>query len=94
MLSSERATGAVTRVLLDTSDADGTWSTIGVSENIIEASWQALVDSVVVALVRAAAGTGSGETASDGGAAEAGEIAILPKEAAAATITVAEVEAI
>ncbi|MGO8875629.1 MAG: citramalate synthase [Acidimicrobiales bacterium] len=94
VLSSERATGAVTRVLLDTSDADGTWSTIGVSENIIEASWQALVDSVVVALVRAAAGTGSGETASDGGAAEAGEIAILPKEAAAATITVAEVEAI
>jgi len=54
VLNTERATGAVTRVLLDTSDADGTWSTIGVSENIIEASWQALVDSVVVGLARAA----------------------------------------
>jgi len=55
VLSSERATGSVTRVLLDTSDADGTWSTMGVSENIIEASWQALVDSVVLGLARAAA---------------------------------------
>ncbi|MGO9198165.1 MAG: citramalate synthase [Acidimicrobiales bacterium] len=56
VLDSEHATGAVTRVLLDTSDAEGTWSTIGVSENIIEASWQALVDSVVLGLIRAAAG--------------------------------------
>lgn len=59
VLHSERATGAVTRVLLDTSDADGTWSTIGVSENIIEASWQALVDSVVIGLVRAGAASGA-----------------------------------
>jgi 2-isopropylmalate synthase len=43
-------TGAVTRVLIDTSDADDTWSTIGVSENIIEASYEALVDSIVYAL--------------------------------------------
>jgi 2-isopropylmalate synthase len=55
VLSAEKATGAVTRVLLDTADAEGSWSTIGVSENIIEASWQALVDSVVFGLVRAAA---------------------------------------
>jgi 2-isopropylmalate synthase len=64
VLSAERATGAVTRVLLDTSDAEGTWSTIGVSENIIEASWQALVDSVVFGLMRAAvsaAGAGPDE---------------------------------
>jgi 2-isopropylmalate synthase len=45
-------TGAVTRVLIDTSDADDTWTTIGVSENIIEASWQALLDSVVYGLLR------------------------------------------
>ncbi len=64
VLHSERATGAVTRVLLDTSDADGTWSTIGVSENIIEASWQALVDSVVIGLVRASA-AGAGAAAED-----------------------------
>jgi 2-isopropylmalate synthase len=57
VLDTEKATGAVTRVLLDTADAEGTWSTIGVSENIIEASWEALVDAVVVALIRASAGT-------------------------------------
>ncbi|MHB1988665.1 MAG: citramalate synthase [Acidimicrobiales bacterium] len=57
VLDTERATGAVTRVLLDTADAEGTWSTIGVSENIIEASWQALVDSIVLGLIRAGAGT-------------------------------------
>ncbi len=45
-------TGAVTRVLIDTSDADETWTTIGVSENVIEASWQALLDSVVYGLLR------------------------------------------
>jgi 2-isopropylmalate synthase len=43
-------------VLLDTADAEGSWSTIGVSENIIEASWEALVDSVVFGLIRAATG--------------------------------------
>jgi 2-isopropylmalate synthase len=33
-------------VLLDSTDGEDIWSTIGVSENIIEASWQALVDSI------------------------------------------------
>jgi 2-isopropylmalate synthase len=54
VLDTAKGTGAVTRVLLDTADAEGSWSTIGVSENIIEASWQALVDSVVYGLARAA----------------------------------------
>ena len=79
VLNTEKATGAVTRVLLDTSDADGTWSTIGVSENIIEASWEALVDSVVFGLVRAslaerAAGDGSG--AGDPGDPDAAPLAV------------------
>src|SRR5262245_1475181 len=39
-------TGAVTRVLLDSSDGEHEWGSIGVSENIIEASWEALVDSL------------------------------------------------
>jgi 2-isopropylmalate synthase len=51
ILDSQRATGAVTRVLLDSTDGEREWSTIGVSENIIEASWQALVDSVVYGLL-------------------------------------------
>ncbi len=57
VLDTRKGTGAVTRVLLDTADPDGSWSTIGVSENVIEASWHALVDSVVFGLLRAAAVT-------------------------------------
>ena len=66
VLDTDKATGAVTRVLLDTADGEGTWSTIGVSENIIEASWQALVDSVVLALIRAAEGTIDSKPATTG----------------------------
>jgi 2-isopropylmalate synthase len=54
VLSSGQGTGAVTRVLVDTTDGSVTWTTIGVSENIIEASWQALYDSVVVGLLHGA----------------------------------------
>jgi 2-isopropylmalate synthase len=46
ILDESHGTGAVTRVLLDSSDGKGEWGTIGVSENIIEASWEALVDSL------------------------------------------------
>ena len=51
VLNTEQGTGAVTRVLLDSTNGDRSWSTIGVSENIIEASWQALVDSLVFGLL-------------------------------------------
>jgi 2-isopropylmalate synthase len=51
VLDTGKGTGAVTRVLVDTTDGDRTWTTIGVSENIIEASWQALYDSVVFGLL-------------------------------------------
>jgi len=46
ILDEKKGTGAVTRVLLDASDGHDTWGAIGVSENIIEASWDALVDSL------------------------------------------------
>jgi len=46
ILDEDKGTGAVTRVLLDAGDGRDTWGTIGVSENIIEASWEALVDSL------------------------------------------------
>ena len=46
ILNEKAGTAAVTRVLLDSSDGVETWGTIGVSENIIEASWEALVDSL------------------------------------------------
>jgi len=51
VLDSGRGTGAVTRVLIDTTDGERTWTTIGVSENIIDASWQALFDSIVYGLL-------------------------------------------
>jgi 2-isopropylmalate synthase len=46
ILDESKGTGAVTRVLLDASDGSEVWGTIGVSENIIESSWEALVDSL------------------------------------------------
>mgnify|MGYP002335988077 FL=1 len=44
-------TAAKVRVLIESSDYENTWNTIGVSENIIEASWEALVDSIRYALI-------------------------------------------
>ena len=46
ILDPNEATAAVTRVLIESSDGSRQWGTVGVSPNIIEASWQALVDSV------------------------------------------------
>jgi 2-isopropylmalate synthase len=46
ILDEHHGTGSVTRVLLDSSDGEREWGSIGVSENIIEASWEALVDSL------------------------------------------------
>ena len=46
IVEGSEGTAAKVKVLFDTRDQEEMWSTIGVSENIIEASWQALVDSV------------------------------------------------
>jgi 2-isopropylmalate synthase len=46
ILDETKGTDAVTRVLLDASDGHDSWGSIGVSENIIAASWEALVDSL------------------------------------------------
>jgi 2-isopropylmalate synthase len=51
VLDTGKGTGAVTRVLVDSTNGEASWTTIGVSENIIEASWQALFDSVVYGLL-------------------------------------------
>src|SRR5262249_45471108 len=51
VLDTAKGTGAVTRVLVDSTNGDRTWTTIGVSENIIEASWKALYDSLVYGLL-------------------------------------------
>jgi 2-isopropylmalate synthase len=51
ILDGAGATGAVTRVLLDATDGEHDWTTIGVSANIIEASWRALEESIVYGLL-------------------------------------------
>ena len=56
VLDTSTGTAAVTRVLIDSTDGDRTWTTIGVSENVIEASWAALEDSIVFGLLHGAAG--------------------------------------
>ncbi|HEX7522146.1 MAG TPA: citramalate synthase [Acidimicrobiia bacterium] len=53
VLDTQKGTGAVTRVLVDSTDGERAWTTIGVSDNIIEASWQALSDSLVYGLLMA-----------------------------------------
>ncbi|HET7761888.1 MAG TPA: citramalate synthase [Phycicoccus sp.] len=53
ILDAAHGTDAVTRVLIETSDGTTSWTTIGVAANILEASWDALVESVTYGLVRA-----------------------------------------
>ena len=52
ILSSKDGTGSQTRVLIESGDGKSKWGTVGVSENIIEASWQALVDSIDYKLLK------------------------------------------
>ncbi|MBK5111281.1 MAG: citramalate synthase, partial [Thermoleophilia bacterium] len=66
ILDSDHGTGAGTRVLLDSSDGEDSWGSIGVSENIIEASWEALVDSLEYAFPKRAE-TAGGELPADQG---------------------------
>jgi 2-isopropylmalate synthase len=54
ILDSATGTAAKTRVLLQSTDGKVEWSTVGVSENIVEASLQALVDSMEFALLKTA----------------------------------------
>jgi 2-isopropylmalate synthase len=51
VIDEKDATAGKVRVLIESSDFNNTWSTIGVSENIFEASWLALVDSIRYALI-------------------------------------------
>ncbi len=52
ILSPDAGTAALTRVLIESEDENDKWTTVGVSENIIEASWQALVDSLEYKLLK------------------------------------------
>ncbi len=52
VLTAGKGTGAKVRVFVESGDRDSTWGTVGVSENIIEASYQALVDSIEYKLLK------------------------------------------
>lgn len=52
VLDGKKGTAAKTRVLVESSNPQEKWSTVGVSENIIEASWQAIVDSINYMLMK------------------------------------------
>jgi 2-isopropylmalate synthase len=55
ILDGRAATSAVTRVMLTSADAEGEWTTVGVSDDIVTASWEALTDGVAYGLLRAGA---------------------------------------
>jgi 2-isopropylmalate synthase len=52
ILSTKEGTAASTRVLIESGDGESKWGTVGVHENIIQASWQALVDSIDYKLLK------------------------------------------
>ncbi|MGC4943284.1 citramalate synthase [Kribbella sp. DT2] len=52
ILDQGHGTDAVIRVLIQTGDGEGSWVTVGVGHNIVEASWEALVDGVTFGLLR------------------------------------------
>ena len=66
VLNEDGGTGATVRVSIETSDGHRSWSTVGSSPNIIEASWMALADSLEYALQKNGKGGSNGEVAADG----------------------------
>jgi 2-isopropylmalate synthase len=72
ILPGAHGTGAVTRVLVDTSDGTGSWTTVGVHGNVVEASWLALVDAMTYAALRHTTVPASGVPASGGRGTAAG----------------------
>ncbi|MDZ5623004.1 citramalate synthase [Nocardioides bizhenqiangii] len=52
ILDQGHGTDAITRVLIETSDGESSWVTVGVGANVIEASWEALVEGLTYGLVR------------------------------------------
>ena len=52
VLNSDAGTAATTRVIIESKDGEEHWSTIGVSENVVEASWIALCDSIEYKLAK------------------------------------------
>ncbi len=67
MLDEKAGTAAKVRVLIQSQDEHDSWGTVGVSENIIEASWQALVDSIEYKLLKDQKAEGRRQKVKSGG---------------------------
>ena len=52
VLDSDKATAAKVRVLIESADQQMSWTTVGVSTDIIEASWRAMLDAIEYKLMR------------------------------------------
>ena len=52
VLDTKKGTGARVRVLIESQDEHDSWTTVGVHENVIEASWEALVDAIEYKLLK------------------------------------------
>ncbi len=72
VLNPQGGTDAKVRVLIESSDGQESWGTVGVSENIIEASWLALVDSITYKLKKEYGTRGKGSEAGNAAASESG----------------------
>ena len=66
VINSAEGTAARVRVVIESRDANDVWTTVGVSENVIEASWLALVDSVEYKLYKDAGGLGAASSLATG----------------------------
>ena len=77
VLDSYKGTAAKVRVLIEWSDHERSWSTVGVSDNVIEASWRALVDAVRLELMRRSEGAKGAEGAEGAGGANGAAVAAL-----------------
>jgi 2-isopropylmalate synthase len=67
LIDEQAGTESITRVLIDSTDGEEVWGSIGVSENVIEASWEALVDSLEYGMQRSRTPRTSGSRASASG---------------------------
>ncbi|HLV19582.1 MAG TPA: citramalate synthase [Polyangiaceae bacterium] len=81
ILDGQAGTGSTTRVLIDSRDASRSWSTVGASSNIIEASLHALIDSIEYGLLQNGATLAAGR---DGAARDAARVDSVPPPAPAA----------
>ena len=52
VINPRKGTAAKVRVIIESQDKEGVWNTVGVSENLIDASWHALVDSIEYKLLK------------------------------------------